>query len=67
VFGDIRYPETIRTVGMESAVDQIIRRHSIRVSAGATAAASPIDPFDAGVAHQPLHPFATHPDLFAEP
>ena len=45
----------------------VIASGAVLANAGLVPAASPVDPFDPSLTHQPFHPFAGHADLLAEP
>jgi hypothetical protein len=66
VFGDVGAPQPVGLVGVEQPADQVVGRHRDRVAAGAAAPATAGDPVQAGGAHEPLHPFAAHPNALAE-
>ncbi len=63
MLGDISNPQPVRFSNGESAVNQIIRRDRLRVTAGATTPATPINAFYAGLPHQPFHPLPPHLDV----
>jgi hypothetical protein len=66
MFGDIAHPETIRCADTEAAVDEIVAGDGGGVAPRATPRATPVDAGDAGLAHEPLHAFAAHPDALTE-
>ena len=66
VFGYVSYPQPIGSIGGEPSVDQIIRRCGFGIAAGATTF-PPVSALQTGLAHQPLNPFTTHPNIGPEP
>jgi hypothetical protein len=58
MFGHVHHPEPVWALGVELAADEIVAGLPGRVAAGAAPPAPPICALDAGLAHEPLDPFA---------
>lgn len=58
MFGHVHHPQSVGTVGVELAADEILAGLRGRVSSGAAPPATAIDPGNAGLAHEALDPLA---------
>ncbi len=67
MLGDVHHPQSVRALGIELAVDEIIAGLRGRVAAGAAPPPTAIDPLNAGLAHEPLDPLAGAAGAEAQP
>jgi hypothetical protein len=58
VLGHVHHPQAVRLSWVEAALDQVLGRLGARVTTGAALGLAPVDPDDAGLAHEALDPLA---------